>query len=134
VAIVDEFQHWIYENPSESIDARDQAWMRIWKKYKPSISFGDREDLAPMRWYQQGHIFGAPFYYIDYAIAEIGALQLGMKYQKDSKSTITTYIDLCRWGGTKSVLEIFKDAGLDSPFEPQTMSGLMQHARKELGL
>jgi M3 family oligoendopeptidase len=132
IVIVDEFQHWVYANPEVSINDRDAAWARIWDKYLPGLDFSGIESHKYARWYAQGHIFQTPFYYIDYAIAETGAMQLGMMDEEDHDKALETYIRLCVIGGTKSVLNIFKEAGLRSPFDPATMRDLMDYAARSL--
>ena len=134
VAIVDEFQHWVYENPKASIAERDDKWVELVKIYQPSLDFSGYENLMPMRWYAQGHIFAMPFYYIDYAIAETGAMQLAILDSEDPKRAIEVYLELCRIGGGKSVLKIFSGAGLESPFSADIMKHLMQYAEKQVGL
>lgn len=132
IAIVDEFQHWVYENPNASADERDAAWNRIWDIYKPGVDWTGAEQYKAARWYAQGHIFGSPFYYIDYAVAETGAMQLALMDAKDHDSTIEAYLKLCRIGGTMSVLDIFKSVGMRSPFDESLMKDLMDHASKVL--
>ena len=134
IAVVDEFQHWIYEHPNATPDERDAAWNRITDTYQPGVDYSDNPAYQALRWYAQGHIFWMPFYYIDYAIAETGAMQLGLKDREDPEKAMEIYLDLCRMGGTKSVLDIFASAGLRSPFEPQLMEDLMRHAAGELGI
>lgn len=132
IAIVDEFQHWVYENPNASLDERDVAWNKIWDIYKPGIDWSGCEQYKAARWYSQGHIFGMPFYYIDYAIAETGAMQIALMDAIDHDKTVETYIKLCRIGGTMSVLNIFKAVGMRSPFDESLMKELMDHATKLL--
>jgi len=132
IAIVDEFQHWVYENPNASLDERDAAWNKIWDIYKPGIDWTGCEQYKAARWYSQGHIFGMPFYYIDYAIAETGAMQIALMDAIDHDKTVETYIKLCRIGGTMSVLNIFKAVGMRSPFDESLMKELMDHATKLL--
>ncbi|MBL4850512.1 MAG: hypothetical protein JKY65_33765 [Planctomycetes bacterium] len=129
VCVVDAFQHWVYENPKAGFDERDQAWIRFQDTYMPGIDWsGDAEPFRALRWYAQLHVFRYPFYYIDYAIAETGAMQLGMLDARDHERCLETYLELCRLGGTGSVLELFSQAGLRSPFEPGLMADLMNHA------
>lgn len=132
ICIVDEFQHWVYENPNASTTDRDTAWSRIWDIYKPGIDFSGCEEYKYARWYAQQHIFSSPFYYIDYAIAETGAMQIGMMDMQDHDKTVQSYLELCRIGGTKSVLEIFASVGMRSPFDETLMRDLMIHAEEEL--
>ncbi len=134
IVTVDEFQHWVYEHPNVTPAERDQAWNEIWDKYFPALDFSGYEAFKYARWYAQGHIFQTPFYYIDYAIAQTAAMQLGLMDSTDHKKALDTYIRLCEIGGTKSILNIFKAAGLRSPFDPTTMRDLMQYAQKELAV
>jgi len=134
ICIVDEFQHWVYENPNVTFDERDQAWDRIWDIYKPGLDFTGVESYKSARWYAQGHLFHMPFYYIDYAIAETGAMQLALIDAENREQALDIYLNLCRIGGTMSVLNIFKNAGLRSPFDSEVMRDLMAHAARELGI
>ena len=134
IAVVDEFQHWIYENPNAIPEERDAAWNRISDTYQPGVDYSDNPNYQALRWYAQGHVFWMPFYYIDYAIAETGAMQLGLMDKEDPEKAMETYFHLCRMGGTKGVLDVFRSAGLRSPFEPELMQELMLNAANELGI
>ncbi|MEZ5988686.1 MAG: M3 family oligoendopeptidase [Planctomycetota bacterium] len=132
--LVDEFQHRVYAEPGMSPDRRDEVWNELSDAYLPGIDWGGRGDLEAARWYVQLHIFRYPFYYIDYAIAETGALQLALMDADDHERAMETYLELCHIGGTRSVLGIFEGAGMRSPFDPDLMRDLMGHARRQLGL
>jgi M3 family oligoendopeptidase len=134
ICIVDEFQHWVYENPAASAGDRDAQWDRIWETYIPGLDFTGNEPYRSARWYAQLHIFKYPFYYIDYAIAETGAMQLAMMGAKDPGGALETYLALCRIGGTRGVLDIFRSAGLRSPFDAGVMADLARHVAGECGL
>lgn len=134
ICVVDEFQHWVYENAGATQAQRDTQWDSIWETYIPGLDFRGLEALRTARWYAQLHIFKMPFYYIDYAIAETGAMQLSVMDGKDPATTLETYLDLCRLGGTRGVLDIFKSAGLRSPFDEGVMAGLAAHAARECEL
>jgi M3 family oligoendopeptidase len=134
ICIVDEFQHWVYENPNVSIEDRDAAWNRIWDIYSPALDYTGLDKEKAARWYMQGHIFASPFYYIDYAIAETGAMQIALMDAEDSTKAVDTYLKLCQLGGQKSILNIFSSAGMRSPFEESLMRDLMEHAAEELGV
>jgi len=130
---VDAFQQWVYENPTASLDARDAEWVRLQDVYMPGIDWsGEAEPLRATRWYAQLHIYRYPFYYIDYALAETGAMQLALLDAKDHEACLGTYLELCRLGGTKSVTKLFAGAGLRSPFDPDVMRDLMAHAATQL--
>ncbi|MES3000575.1 MAG: M3 family oligoendopeptidase [Pseudomonadota bacterium] len=134
ICVVDEFQHWVYENPAASEAERDAQWDRSWETYIPGLDFAGIEAYRSARWYAQPHIFRMPFYYIDYAIAEMGAMQLAVMDKKDPARALETYIELCRIGGTRGVLDIFKAAGLRSPFDAGVMGDIAAHAAQECGV
>ena len=134
ICVVDEFQHWVYENPSASAAERDAQWDHSWETYIPGLDFEGIEQYRAARWYAQLHIFRLPFYYIDYAIAETGAMQLAAMDAKDPAAAMETYLALCRIGGTKGVLDIFKSAGLRSPFDAGVMADLAGYVARECGL
>lgn len=134
VSIIDEFQHWIYQNPKATPDERDEAFNRISETYQPGLDYSDNPEYQALRWYAQGHLFWMPFYYIDYAIAETGAMQLALIDRENPEQALETYLELCRIGGQKSVLDIFNSSGLRSPFDPDVMNELMAHAERELNV
>ncbi|MFD0590312.1 M3 family oligoendopeptidase [Paenibacillus sp. GCM10027627] len=115
---VDEFQHFIYENPDATPAERKQAWRRIEGKYLPHRNYADNAYLSQGGfWHKQGHIFNAPFYYIDYTLAEICAFQFWKKMHEDRGAAWSDYLHLCRLGGSLSFTELVREAGLISPFE-----------------
>lgn len=114
---VDEFQHWVYENHEASPAERKNAWRNIEKKYLPHRDYGDNKFLEEGGyWQQQRHIYGMPFYYIDYTLAQTCAFQFWQKANTDRKKALEDYIRLCRAGGSKSFLELVEIADLTSPF------------------
>lgn len=115
---VDEFQHFVYENPDVSPRERRAAWRRIEKKYLPHRNYEGNDYLeSGAFWHQQGHIFGVPFYYIDYTLAQICAFQFWKKANEDRERAWRDYLNLCKQGGSKSFLELVQTANLISPFE-----------------
>ncbi|MCI0448603.1 MAG: M3 family oligoendopeptidase [Chlorobi bacterium] len=115
---VDEFQHWIYENPEATPAERKQAWRRTEKKYLPYIDYDGNEFLElGGRWQQQRHIYMSPFYYIDYCLAQICAFQFWEKTHDNRTRALEDYLRLCKAGGSKSFLELVKIANLISPFK-----------------
>lgn len=131
--VVDHFQHWVYEHPGATSDERDQQWTTLHDEYLPGIDWsGEAEPFRACRWYTQLHIFRLPFYYIDYAIAETGAMQLARLAHADAAGALAKYLELCRLGGTQSVLGLFTAAGLRSPFDPELIRDLAEHTRHVL--
>lgn len=115
---VDEFQHYIYENPDISPADRKKAWLSVEKKYMPYIDYDDNEFLKNGgRWQQQRHIYMTPFYYIDYCLAQICAFQFWKRAHDEDEKALEDYIKLCKAGGSMSFLELVKLANLISPFE-----------------
>ena len=114
---VDEFQHWVYENHEASPAERKAAWRSIERKYLPHRDYGDNKFLEEGGfWQQQRHIYGMPFYYIDYTLAQTCAFQFWKKANEDRKKALEDYIRLCRAGGSRSFLELVEIADLTSPF------------------
>lgn len=114
---VDEFQHAIYENPDLSPEERHGLWKEIEKKYLPHrVNDGNSYLEKGGLWQRQGHIYSTPFYYIDYTLAQICALQFWNKMHEDRDSAWSDYVSLCQLGGSKSFLGLVEAAKLESPF------------------
>jgi M3 family oligoendopeptidase len=115
---VDEFQHYVYENPGATPAERKIAWREIERKYLPHRNYAGNQYLEQGGfWHKQGHIFNTPFYYIDYTLAQICAFQFWKKMNEDRTEAWSEYLNLCRQGGSLSFTELVKVAGLISPFE-----------------
>ena len=120
LAIVDHFQHWIYENPFASPKERKQEWRNLEKIYFPSLNYDDLNFFKNGgRWQQQLHIYNLPFYYIDYSLAQVCAFQFWIKMQENKKEAWEDYLRLCKAGGSMSFLDLVKLANLKSPFDPK---------------
>ena len=114
---VDEFQHFVYNNPEATPAERKSAWREIEKKYLPHRDYEGNDYLERGGyWYQQGHIFGMPFYYIDYTLAQVCAFQFFKKANDNRENAWTDYMNLCCAGGSKSFLGLVELANLNSPF------------------
>ncbi len=123
--LVDEFQHWVYENPEATPTERKKTWREIEKKYLPlkdydGATFYERGGY----WFRQGHIFRDPFYYIDYTLAQICAYQYWIKFNEDRNSTWKDYLKLCNAGGSKPFLELVEYGNLESPFNKETVENI----------
>jgi M3 family oligoendopeptidase len=114
---VDEFQHGVYENPDLTPNERKQLWRDIEKKYLPFKDYDDDTFLEKGGfWFRQGHIFGAPFYYIDYTLAQVVAFQYWIKSQDNHRDAFDHYLALCKLGGSKSFVALLNSANLENPF------------------
>lgn len=121
-AAVDEFQHGIYENPDLSPAERNALWKKTDLSFRPYMDYaGIPYFEAGGMWQRQAHIYRSPFYYIDYCLAQICALQFWSRSRTDFKGAWGDYLNLCRQGGSKPFLELVKEAGLRSPFEEATV-------------
>jgi len=124
---VDEFQHIIYENPDLTPAGRKKVWLDMEKKYRPWVDYDGVDYLERGGfWQRQPHIYRSPFYYIDYCLAQLCALQFWSKSEKDFKATWQDYLTLCKAGGSKSFLELVKLAKLKSPFEADVFEPLFK--------
>ncbi|MBQ1478176.1 MAG: M3 family oligoendopeptidase, partial [Erysipelotrichaceae bacterium] len=132
--LVDHFQHEVYDHTEWTADERKACWRRLEKMYQPYIDY----EGAPLWekgcwWYQQGHIFESPFYYIDYTLAQVCALQFWARNQKKDPKAWEDYVALCRLGGTKSFTGLVKAAHLKVPFEDGCLKDIAREADAYLG-
>jgi len=115
---VDEFQHWVYENPEASPKERKLQWREIEKKYLPHKDYDGSEYLENGGfWQRQGHIYNSPFYYIDYTLAQICAFQFWKRSRENQEEAWADYVKLCKLGGSMSFTNLVRAANLISPFE-----------------
>jgi len=125
IAMVDEFQHRVYSGEAKGEAGRARAWEELENKYMPGIDFGDLQAWKRSRWIRQLHIFQVPFYYIDYAIAQVGAWQLWVQSLRDKEAALDNYLSLCKLGGTLPLKEFFAAGKLLLPFQKGVLKGLM---------
>lgn len=134
-AAVDEFQHFVYENPRATPAQRHAHWKELEAKYLPWRTYGDIPFLTKGGvWQQQRHIYLYPFYYIDYTLAMGCALQFWMQSETDYAGALERYTALCARGGEAPFQSLARSAGLRSPFEPGVLTAIASHARSVLGL
>jgi oligoendopeptidase F len=127
IALVDAFQHWIYTHVDEATDPEncDEQWVALWKRFMPGIDYSGVENGLLVRWRRQSHIFQDPFYYIDYGLAEIGALQVWENALRDQKQAVQKYRAALALGSTKTLPEIFAAAGATFAYDAATFSRLV---------
>jgi oligoendopeptidase F len=133
IATIDKFQHWVYENPNHTVNERTEAWMNILNEFSSSVI--DYSGLMPYRnisWQRQLHLFEVPFYYIEYGIAQLGAIGLWKQYKENKQQAIDNYIKGLSLGGTKTLPELYASSGLAFDFSPETIRELMDMVRLEL--
>ena len=123
---VDAFQHFVYEHPEATPAERKAAWRELEKQYLPHKDYEGCDFLERGGWwFQQAHIFNSPFYYIDYTLAQICALQFWKRMHDDREDAWKDYVRLCEAGGTKSFLGLVEYAHLKSPFEEGCVSSII---------
>jgi M3 family oligoendopeptidase len=132
---VDNFQHEVYANPDASPAERHAMWQRLEKTYLPWADYGDIGFLRKGgRWQAKPHIYGSPFYYIDYTLAQCCAMQFWVKSRQDYPATLEAYVKLCGRGGSAPFQDLVKSAGLVSPFAPGVLAGVVREAQAVLGV
>lgn len=125
--VVDEFQHIVYKNPKLSPEERNSEWRRLEKIYTPWKDYDGNDFLEKgCWWFKQGHIFKNPFYYIDYALAEVCALQIWADMQDDYDRVLEKYIRICRDAGKRSFVETVEEGELKSPFEKDCLDIIIE--------
>lgn len=130
---VDEFQHFVYENPEATPQERNEAWKVLEQKYLPHKNYPDNLFLENGGyWQRQSHIFSAPFYYIDYTLAQICAFQFWKKDKENHELAWKKYHELCKAGGSKSFLELLEVADLQSPFEEGCVASVVSMIKGHL--
>ncbi|MGB0953381.1 MAG: M3 family oligoendopeptidase [Planctomycetota bacterium] len=117
VATIDGFQQWIYTHQGHSREERTAAWLEIQSRFSEGVDWSGLEAQRASLWHRQLHIFQVPFYYIEYALAQMGALQLWVRYRKDRNETVDRYVDGLKLGGARPLPELFEAAGL--VFDPR---------------
>ena len=133
IATIDKFQHWIYENPTHTDEQRAGMWLKILEEFSsPVIDFSGLDEYRLYAWQRQLHLFEVPFYYIEYGIAQLGAIGLWQQYKQDPETAINNYISALDLGGTRTLPELFRAAGLEFNFSSEYISGLMKFVQHEL--
>ena len=133
IAIIDKFQHWVYENPIHTIEERTASWKNIVAEFSTdSIDYSGLDMYRAIGWQRQLHLFEVPFYYIEYGIAQLGAIGMWMQYQINPKQALENYMNALSLGGTKTLPELYKTAGIEFNFSPNYVKKLMDFTNQEL--
>lgn len=132
--LVDHFQHEVYEHPEMTPAQRKAKWRELEKQYLPMNNYDENEALERgIFWFKQGHIFASPFYYIDYTLAQVCALQFWKRTFVDHDETAwADYLRICDLGGSKSFLQVVEAANLRSPFQEGSLTDTVQAAKAYL--
>lgn len=133
VATIDKYQHWIYENPAHTPEERIQNWNRILDEFSDTITdWGGLTEAKNYLWQKQLHLYEVPFYYIEYGMAQLGAIAVWRNYREDHQKGLQGYMNALRLGYTKSIPEIYKAAGIRFDFSQSYIKELMLFVKQEI--
>ncbi|MBK7915864.1 MAG: M3 family oligoendopeptidase [Chloroflexi bacterium] len=127
MAVVDAFQHWVYTHPREaaSSDNCDNAWNNLWVRFMPGVDWTGYENVQMSGWHRKLHIFGVPFYYVEYGMAQVGALQVWRNARQDQAQAVAAYRQALALGSTKTLPELFAAAGAEFRFDTAMLTDLV---------
>ena len=135
IATIDKFQHWIYENPNHGQVERSDKWVEIFSEFtSPDLDVSGLEEYRRYFWQKQLHLFEVPFYYIEYGIAQLGAIGLWKQFKENKERALNNYITALAEGGTRTLPELFRLAGLHFDFSPPVVGTLMSFVDAEMKL
>ncbi len=133
IATIDKFQHWVYENPTHTRAERTAAWQNILAEFSDSvIDYSGLEEYRANLWQRQLHLFEVPFYYIEYGIAQLGAIGMWMQFKRDPQQALDNYCNALSMGGTQTLPRLFETAGLKFDFSPAVIKELMEFVKSEM--
>ena len=133
IATIDKFQHWVYTHPKHTQAERTQTWLEYFREFNSShIDHGGLEDYEAHLWHKQLHLFEVPFYYIEYGIAQLGAIAIWQQYRQHPARTVERYRTALRLGYTRSIREIYDAAGIEFNFSRSYINQLGQFIKGEI--
>lgn len=133
IALIDRFQHWIYENPNHTAEQRETEWIHLFKEFTTgALDYSGLDKFIANGWQKQLHLFEVPFYYIEYGIAQLGAIGLWKQFKNDKSKAIENYMTALSLGGTRTLPELYAAAGLKFDFSGSYVKELMDFVFEEL--
>jgi oligoendopeptidase F len=133
IATIDKFQHWVYENPGHTLEERKQNWMAILDEFSTgTVDWSGLEHYREFGWQKQLHLFEVPFYYIEYGIAQLGAIGLWMQYKHNKEKALSNYMQALGLGATRTLPDLYNAAGLKFDFSKEHIQQLMAFVSKEM--
>jgi oligoendopeptidase F len=123
MAVVDAFQHWVYENPQAALEAEncDKYWAELWDKFMPGVDWRGLEEEKSTGWQRKPHIFDEPFYYIEYGLAQLGSVQVWMNSLQDRSEAVAVYRQALSLGSSVTLPQLYETAGARFAFDTQTL-------------
>lgn len=133
VAVVDKFQHWLYENPTHSHAEREEAWLNMQQEFgSKSVDWTGYESFQAIQWQKQLHIYEVPFYYIEYGFAQLGAIAVWKNYKENPKKALAQYQAALSLGYTKTIPEIYEAAGIQFKFSADYVKDLVDFVKEQM--
>jgi oligoendopeptidase F len=132
IAMVDAFQHYVYTNVDHTPPRRNEEWVRIAQRFAPHADWTGLEPYRARAWHRKLHFFEVPFYYIEYGIAQLGALQVWLTSRKDYRKAVQMYRAGLALGGSRPLPELFETAGLKFDFSEKTVRPLIDAVMEEI--
>lgn len=133
IALVDKFQHWIYTNPQHTVEERENKWAELTDELgSGEVLWTGYEDLKKCFWQKQLHIFEVPFYYIEYGIAQLGAIAVWRNFKRDKAAAIQAYKSALKLGATTTIPNVYKTAAIEFNFSKEYVRELMEFLKQEL--
>ena len=134
IAIVDKFQHWLYENPTHTADERENQWLGIVREFESEngVDWSGLEQIRRCTWQKQLHIYEVPFYYIEYGFAQLGAIAMWKQYKEKHEVALDNYEAFMKLGYTKPIPEIYKAAGIEFSFSEEYVKSLADFVYAEI--
>lgn len=132
VATIDQFQHWLYENPTHSSADRIQHWNKVFNRFSDTITdWSGLEENRDYLWQRQLHLYEVPFYYIEYGMAQLGAIALWRNYKRDKQKGLQGYMNALKLGNLTTIPEIYKAADIRFDFSREYIRELMNFVKEE---
>jgi oligoendopeptidase F len=134
MAVVDAFQHWVYTHPTDALNPAncDAKWGELWSHFKPGVDWSGLEDIRLTGWQRKLHIFQAPFYYVDYGMAQLGAAQVWANSMRDQAGAVAAYRKALALGGTVSIPAFFKAANANFTLDSNTVQRLVDLIEEQI--
>jgi oligoendopeptidase F len=134
MAVVDAFQHWAYQNPAQAVHSEecDTHWLALWQRYIPGVDWSGLEEAAMTGWQRKAHIHRSPFYYVEYGLAQLGAVLIWRSAMDDSQAAIAAYRRGLALGGTATLPELYRAAGAKFAFDADTLRQAVDLLEKKL--
>ncbi|MFM2387958.1 MAG: hypothetical protein RL660_2715 [Bacteroidota bacterium] len=133
IAIIDKFQHWLYTNIGHSVEQREEAWLSILAEYDTGcIDHSDYHEFRKLSWQKQLHLYEVPFYYIEYGIAQLGAIAMWRQYKQNAKGAVDNYLKALSLGNTKNLRELYSTAGISFDFSDSAVQTLGSFVDEEM--